>query len=71
MQSVSKNELVKKISICGQIAEHKSEKSQELGLDEENILAALSMSERDKLTELLDKLQKKWLEDHKEHHGKG
>lgn len=29
MKSNSKNELVKLISICGQVAEHKSEKMQE------------------------------------------
>ena len=31
MKSVSKNELVKLLSICVQVAEHKSEKMQEHG----------------------------------------
>ena len=29
MKSVSKNEMVKLLSICGQVAEHKSEKMQD------------------------------------------
>lgn len=59
MKSVSKNELVKLLSICGQVAEHKSEKMQEHGRDEQELLQTL-----------LRKLQKQWLQDHAEHHRK-
>ena len=47
MKSVSKNELVKLLSICGQVAEHKSEKMQERGRDEKEILSALSSDEQE------------------------
>ena len=70
MKSISKNELVKKLSICGQVAEHKSEKVQEHGGNEEAILSVLSEEERKQLDEILTKLQTAWLEDHKEHHVK-
>lgn len=68
MKSISKNELVKLISICGQVAEHKSEKMQEFGKDEAMILAALSEDEQEQLKNLLGKLQKQWLSDHAAHH---
>ena len=68
MKSVSKNELVKLISICGQVAEHKSEKMQQFGKDENEILAALSEEEREQLKTLLQKLQTQWLKDHAAHH---
>lgn len=68
MKSISKNELVRKISICGQVAEHKSEKVQERGLDEALILSPLTDGERAQLDALLTKLQTAWLEDHKRHH---
>ena len=67
MQSNSKNELVRLLSICGQVAEHKSEKIQEHGGDESAVLNALSESEQNTLKELLSKLQKNWIEGHKEH----
>lgn len=67
MKSVSKNELVKLISICGQVAEHKSEKMQQFGKDENEILAALSEEEREQLKTLLQKLQTQWLKDHAAH----
>lgn len=70
MKSVSKNELVKLLSICGQVAEHKSEKMQEHGRDEQEILSALSSDEQELLQTLLRKLQKQWLQDHAEHHRK-
>ena len=70
MKSVSKNELVKKLSICGQVAEHKSEKMQEHGAGEDAILAVLSEEEKTQLDVILTKLQAAWLEDHKAHHGK-
>ena len=68
MKSNSKNELVKKLSICGQVAEHKSEKTREHGGDESSILAVLTDTEREQLDALLSKLQTAWLEDHKAHH---
>ena len=46
MKSNSKNELVKLISICGQVAEHKSEKMQEKKVDESKILEGLSLEEQ-------------------------
>ena len=68
MKSVSKQELVKLLSICGQIAEHKSGKMQEHGRNEDEILSALSREEQQQLKNLLQKLQSQWLEDHREHH---
>lgn len=68
MKSVSKNELVKLLSICGEVAEHKSEKMQEHGKDEAEILSAISPDEQSLLKTLLMKLQKQWLVDHVEHH---
>ena len=53
MKSNSKNELVKLISICGQVAEHKSEKMKEFGQDESLIVSALSMDEQEQLKQLL------------------
>ena len=44
MKSNSKHELVKLISICGQVAEHKSEKAQEHGKNEDTILPQKSRS---------------------------
>lgn len=70
MKSNSKNELVKKLSISGQVAEHKSEKLRERGLSEDLILAPFSSEERVDLDRLLTKLQTAWLEDHKRHHAK-
>lgn len=70
MKSNSKNELVKLMSICGQIAELKSEKTQEKKVDESMILAGLSLEEQEQLKTLLNKLQSHWLEQHKMHHNK-
>lgn len=68
MKSNSKHELVKLISICGQVAEHKSEKAQEHGKSEDDILSALTVEEQKQLRELLTKLQEQWLKDHAAHH---
>lgn len=68
MKSGSSHELVKLISICGQVAEHKSEKMRENGRDEAMIVAGLSEEEQNTLKELLTKLQAQWLKDHAEHH---
>lgn len=70
MQSNSKNDLVKLLSICGQVAEHKSQKILEHGGQEDSILEALSAEEREQLKDLLTKLQSNWLAGHKEHHQK-
>ena len=67
MKSNSKNALVRKLSISGQVAEHKSEKLQEHGESEDAILAVLSEGERAQLDSILDKLQAAWLQDHKAH----
>ena len=70
MKSISKNELVKKLSICGQVAEHKSEKMQENGVSEDAILSVLSEEEKSSLDAILTKLQTAWMADHREHHAK-
>ena len=70
MKSNSKQPLVNLLSLCGQIAEHKSEKTQEHGGDENAIVAALTPEQQQQLTELLDTLRKSWLQDHAEHHKK-
>ena len=68
MKSESKHPLVKQLSICGQVAEHKSEKLRAHGDDEAQILDALNAEQKAQLTGLLDILQKAWLADHAEHH---
>lgn len=68
MKSGSENALVRQLSICGQVAEHKSEKIREHGGDEERILAPLTQEERQTLAALLAKLQTHWMEDHAAHH---
>ena len=70
MKSNSKNDLVRKLSICGQVAEHKSEKTLEHGGDEAAILSVLSEEEKAQLDTILSKLQAQWLEDHKAHHAR-
>ena len=70
MKSNSKNELVKLLSICGQVAEHKSEKMQQSGKDEADILTALTHMEQKQLNLLLIKLQHRGLQDHAAHHGR-
>ena len=65
MKSICKNELVKLLSICGQIAEHKSEKMQQHNIDDAELITALSEEEQRELKNLLSKLQLKWIEDHK------
>ena len=62
MKSNSKNELVKLMSICGQVAELKSEKTEEKKVDESMILAGLSLEEQEQLKTLLNKLQSHWLD---------
>lgn len=70
MKSNSKHPLVNLLSLCGQIAEHKSEKTLEHGGDENTILAALTDEQQAQLKELLETLRQAWLKDHAEHHRK-
>lgn len=70
MKSNSKQPLVNLLSLCGQIAEHKSDKMQEHGGDENGILDALTPDEQAQLNELLEKLRQAWLKDHAAHHRK-
>lgn len=70
IQSRSNNPLVKQLFLCGQIAEHKSEKSLEHGRDENLIFSALTEEEKVTLSALLKKLQTQWAKDHAEHHKK-
>ena len=70
VKSCSNHELVRLLSICGQVAEHKSEKMRENGVDEAQILSALDEREQQLLRDLLMKLQKQWLQDHAQHHRK-
>ena len=65
MKSNCKNELVKLISLCGQIAEHKSEKMQQHNIDDTELISELSIEEQKELENLLNKLRNKWFEDHK------
>lgn len=71
MKSNSKNDLVKLLSICGQVAEYKSEKMCEYGVDESQILSALSQEEQTQLGNILRKQQSHWLEEHARHHKGG
>lgn len=70
MKSVSKNKLIRELSFCGQIAEHKSEKMQEHNMDENMLLKGLSIEEQDMLLQLLQKLKTYWIEEHKRQHSK-
>ncbi|MDO4357921.1 MAG: hypothetical protein Q4E13_15580, partial [Clostridia bacterium] len=62
--------LVNLLSLCGQIAEHKSEKMQEHGGDESAILSALSEEQQSQLQAILETLRQAWLKDHAAHHKK-
>ncbi|WP_305767036.1 hypothetical protein [Candidatus Epulonipiscium viviparus] len=68
MKSVCKDPLLKLISECGQIAEIKSSKMQQHGIDETELLVSLSEDDRTVLTEMLQCLKKQWMEDHKQRH---
>lgn len=66
MKTNSKHPLIKLISICGQIAEHQSEKMQQHNIDEAELLTALSEDQQKQLSELLTILQKRWISQHRE-----
>ncbi len=68
MKSGSKHPLIRQLSICGQVAEHKSEKVREHGGDEAAILSALNAEQQSQLAALLEILQGAWLKDHAQHH---
>ena len=68
MKSNSRHPLVNLLSLCGQVAEHKSEKAQQHGGDESAILAALTQEQQAQLASLLKPLQTAWLREHAEHH---
>ena len=70
MKSNSLNPLVKQLSLCGQIAEHKAQMLREHGGEEAAVLAALSTEQQNQLKTLLTILQTRWLEDHAAHHQK-
>lgn len=65
----SENELVRLLTKCGKIAEHKSGKMREHGKDESAMFQSLSEDEQAQLTALLTKLQTTWKEEHAKHHG--
>ena len=70
MKSESLDPLVKQLSICGQVAEHKAQIQRQHGGDEAAVLCALSPEEKNQLGTLLTILQKCWLEEHAAHHQK-
>lgn len=70
MKSNSLDPLVKQLSLCGQIAEHKAQMLREHGGEEASVLAALTVEQQEQLAALLTILQKRWLEDHAAHHKK-
>lgn len=68
VQSQSKNPLVRQLFLCGQIAEHKSERMTENGRDLNAIFSALTEEEQEQLAALLSKLQAQWRKEHAEYH---
>ena len=70
VKSCSNHELVRLLSICGQVEEHKREKMRDNGVGEAQTLGALAEREQQLLRDLLTKLQKQWLQDHAQHHRK-
>lgn len=67
--SSSKNELVRRLYLCGQVAEHKSRMVTEHGDDENRIFDILSEEEKSTLSDILCRLQDKWRKDHAAHRG--
>ena len=70
MKSNSLDPIVKQLSLCGQIAEHKAQMLREHGGEEASVLDALTAEQQNQLAALLTILQKRWLEDHAAHHQK-
>lgn len=65
----SENELVRLLTKCGKIAEHRSEKIREHGRDESVMFQCLAEEERSQLQAILSKLQTTWKDEHAKHHG--
>ena len=70
MKSNCLNPLVRQLSLCGQIAEHKAQMLREHGGEEASVLEPLTAEQQNQLEALLTILQKRWLEDHTAHHQK-
>lgn len=70
MKSNSLNPLVKQLSLCGQIEEHKAQMLREHGGEEVSVLETLTAEQQNQLGALLTILQKHWLVDHAAHHQK-
>lgn len=70
MKSESLDPLVKQLSVCGQVAEHKAQMQRQHGGKEAAVLSALSPEQKEQLGTLLNILQKHWLEEHAAHHQK-
>ena len=70
MRSNSLNPLIKQLSVCGQIAEHKAQMLREHGGEEAAVLEPLTAEQQNQLMALLTILQKHWLVDHAAHHQK-
>lgn len=64
----SENELVRLLTKCGRVAEHKSVKMREHGKDEAAMFQCLDREELSQLQTILTKLQTTWREDHAKHH---
>ena len=64
----SDNPLVKLLTACAKVAEHKSVKMRQHGADESVMFKCLSAEEQSQLQDLLSKLQQTWKEDHERHH---
>ncbi len=65
----SENELVRLLTKCGKVAEHKSEKMRQHGKDESDMFQCLTEEEQVELKGFLSKLQTTWKEEHQKHHG--
>lgn len=70
MRSNSLDPLVRQLSLCGQIADHKAQMLREHGGAEASVLDALTTEQQNQLAALLAVLQKRWLDDHAAHHQK-
>ena len=68
MKSDSHDPLVRQLSICGQIAEHKAQMCREHGGNETDVMNLLTPEQKEQLSFLLDRLQKQWLSEHAAYH---
>lgn len=65
----SENALVRLLTKCAGVAQHKSQKMREHGKNENAMFESLTAEEQARLEELLTKLQTAWKQDHERHHG--